>query len=326
MSEATKEFKVTQEETDMRLDLFLAEKLSITRSAAKKMVDDGGVIVNEKKPKKAGDILKEGSVVEIIEIEKQETEIDTTVSHIYGEVEIISETPEYIVVFKPAGLLVHPTQADEPDTLSSRLLEKYPDIAGVGDDAVRPGIVHRLDKEASGILVVARTQKSFEHLKNQFKQRTVDKYYEVLVYGIPDMPHDSIDFEIDRGRDGRMVSRPKTDKLRLKNVTQIQPGKEALSEYWIEKTFSRFSLLKVKIHTGRTHQIRVHLFAYGHPVVGDPLYNNIKLVKKSDTALDRIFLHARELSFDDMSGERVTFVRELPEELLAYLETLAPSL
>ena len=168
--------------------------------------------------------------------------------------------------------------------------------------------------------MLARTQESFKHLKKQFKDRTVGKIYSILVYGHVEKKHGKIDFEIDRGKDGRMVSRPKTDKLRLRNVLKIQGGKEALTEYWVEEEFTRFSLLKVKIHTGRTHQIRVHMLALGVPVVGDPLYKNKKLVKKGDMELDRLFLCARELCFDDLLSKRKCFNVDLPQKLQDYLK------
>jgi len=205
---------------------------------------------------------------------------------------IVQVEKDYIVVEKPAGVLTHPTQAMEKDTLINVLLKKYRGIKKVGDSPERPGIVHRLDKEASGLLVVARTQKMFEHLKQQFQDRTIEKEYIVLVYGKMFKEHGVIDFAIDRGKEGRMVSRPKTDLLSVDKVGSAQPGKEAITEYFLEKTIGRFSLLRVKIHTGRMHQIRAHMFAFNHPVVGDTLYLNRKLVKKNQPKLDRMFLHS----------------------------------
>ena len=238
-------------------------------------------------------------------------------------VEVVAETGDYIIINKPAGLLVHPTEAHEKETLVSWLVARYPEIKNVGDNPTqRPGIVHRLDREASGLLVVARTQEMFSILKEQFQNRTIEKIYTVLVYDKFDQPHGIIDFEIDRGKDGRMVSRPKIDKLKLKNVPKIQEGKESLTEYWVEKEFVRFSLLKVKIHTGRMHQIRVHMFACGHPVVGDTLYENKKFIKKKDHSWNRLFLHATSLCFSDLHGVKKCFNTELPQDLQNYVSTL----
>ncbi len=231
-------------------------------------------------------------------------------------------------------MLVHPTQANEKGTLADWLVKKYPEIKNVGDshspctpslaegENLRPGIVHRLDKDASGLLVVARNQQMFEHLKRQFQDRAVEKQYLVLVYGKIPSNEGIIDFEIDRGQEGKMVARPKLDKLKIKNVGKEQPGREAITEFWVEKRFSRFTLVSVKIHTGRTHQIRVHFFAYGHPVVGDRLYFNKKLFKKSDKKIERLFLHAEKLCFNDLDGEKKCFESALPEDLQLFLKNL----
>lgn len=250
---------------------------------------------------------------------KQGERLDVFLSEDY---KIVNETADYVVIEKPAGVLVHPTEANETDTLAGFLTRKYLDIKNVGDNSKRPGIVHRLDKEASGLLVVARTQEMFEHLKKQFQDRTIDKEYLVLVYGKMGREQGVVDFAIDRGKDGKMVSRPKADLLKLKSMRSVQPGKEALTEFTVEKEYGRFSLLRVKIHTGRTHQIRVHMFAYNHPVVGDNLYFNRKLIKKNESKLNRLFLHAAKLCFTDLSGERVCFESTLPEELEEYLLNL----
>lgn len=234
-------------------------------------------------------------------------------------IKIITDKPEYLVIEKLAGILVHPTQAGESNTITEWLIKKYPKIKNIGDSPERPGIVHRLDKEASGLLVIAKTQKMFEHLKKQFQTREIEKEYLVLVYGQMSKDEGIIDFEIDRGKDGRMVSRPKINKFKVDKVGKEQPGKEAITEFWVEKKFVRFSLLRVKIHTGRTHQIRVHMFAFTHPVVGDKLYLNRKLIKKSEQKLDRLFLHAIKLCFYDLAGEQQCFESDLPVELSDYL-------
>lgn len=237
-------------------------------------------------------------------------------------VKILAETSDYLVINKPSGMLVHPTQAKEKNTLADWLVKKYPEIKNVGDSSERPGIVHRLDKDASGVLVVAKSQKMFEYLKKQFQDRKVEKQYLVLVYGKIQSNEGIIDFAIDRGQEGKMVARPKLDKLKIKNVGKEQPGREAVTDFWVEKRFTRFTLVSAKIHTGRTHQIRVHFFAYGHPVVGDRLYFNKKLFKKSDKKIERLFLHAEKLCFSDLDGEKKCFESKLPEDMRSYLKDL----
>lgn len=321
---AQEKIKITSEQAGQRLDIFLNEFLGITRSQIQKMIKYGTIRLNREQPKKSGEKLSVGDIIDFAPEKKTKKDIKVTKEKKTKKIKlkIVEETPDYLVVNKPAGLLVHPTEAQEENTLADLLVEQFPEIKNVGESAVRPGIVHRLDREASGLLVVARTEKMFKHLKKQFKNREVEKEYYVLVYGHFADKHGTIDFEIDRSRDGRMVCRPKTDKLKLKNVNKIQPGKEALTEYWVEKEIGRFSFLRVRIHTGRMHQIRVHMFAMNHPVVGDTLYFNPKLIKKNDTKLDRLFLHSYHLAFADLKKEKVEFEIELPKELKDYLETL----
>lgn len=318
---------VASEENNERLDIFLSQKLLLTRSQAQKLIERGLVLVNGETPKKAGDRLHGRDVVEFTKDDfSASTNFEVGKEKIKSlkdyKVEVIFESEDYVVIVKPAGLLVHPTEARESGTLVDYLLKKYPEIKNVGDSAERPGIVHRLDKEASGLLVVARTQKMFKHLKKQFQNHEVGKEYSVLVYGSMGSDQGVIDFDIDRGRDGKMVSRPKTDFLKLKNADKVQPGKKAITEFFVEKSFSRFALLRVIIYTGRTHQIRVHMFAYGHPVVGDVLYFNRHLFKKGDKKLNRLFLHAQKLCFVDLKKKKVCYTSDLPEELKNYLKDL----
>ena len=321
------EYIVDKNDHDKRLDMFLVEKIGVSRAQVQKYIHAGTVTVNAKPPRKPGDMIKVGSTVIWTErateihsalLDKKKTVIDVDT---YG-IKIVADTPEYVVINKPAGLLVHETNAHETDTVVRWLLAHYPQIAGVGEDIVRPGIVHRLDREASGLMVVAKTQKMFDHLKKQFQDRTIDKEYAVLGHEVVAKDHDVIDFDIDHGVDGRMVARPKIDMMKVKNVTKAQPGKVAKTEFFVVKRFTRFTLLSVKIHTGRTHQIRVHLFAYNHPVVGDTIYMNPKLNRKRDQALGRLFLHAEKLGFTTLSDERVCFEASLPKELKNFLKEL----
>ena len=326
-------FLVKKSNQGERLDIFLSEKMGITRSQAQKMIGRDLALVNGDLPKKAGERVKEGEMVEVkmdhgtlnmehLElVDNGKKKKDLKVERLQ-DCKIIGEMDDYVVVEKPAGMLVHSTEANETDTLVDWLISKCPKIKKVGDNPKRPGIVHRLDREASGLLVVAKNQKMFECLKKQFQNRTIKKEYLVLVYGKMEREHDTIDFAIDRGKDGKMASRPKTDLLKLKSMRSIQPGKEAVTEFTVEKEYGRFSLLRVKIPTGRTHQIRVHMFAYNHPVVGDGLYFNRKLIKRNEPKLNRLFLHATKLCFDDLAGEKRCFESGLPEELVEYLRNL----
>ncbi|MBU4257145.1 RluA family pseudouridine synthase [Patescibacteria group bacterium] len=231
----------------------------------------------------------------------------------------IYEDNNYLIINKPAGLLVHGAEHINEPALSDQLLEKYPELAKIGEDPSRPGIMHRLDKQVSGLMAIAKTQEAFDHLKKQFKKRTVDKKYIALVYGRIARDEGVIDFPIERsGRSGRMAALPKT----VKGELELR-GRRAVTEFEVKQRFINYTLLKIKIKTGRTHQIRVHMSAYGHPVVGDDLYGTKKTREKNKKLnLGRIFLAASELSFDDLAEKRRHFKAGLPEELNMFLQKL----
>jgi 23S rRNA pseudouridine1911/1915/1917 synthase len=247
-------------------------------------------------------------------------------------IKIVSEGEDYLVIEKPAGLAVHGGgNLGDEKTLADWLIERYPEITAVGDDPIRPGIVHRLDKEVSGLMVVAKNQASFEDLKRQFQERTIKKEYLVLVHGQVSQDAGTIDFPITRSRDGyRMAAMPggAEELLRRKhpknrdqgNIDSWLKAKEALTEFEVKKRFVNFTFLKAIIKTGRTHQIRVHFYAYGHPVVGDPLYNTKRSrVKDEKTGINRIFLASCLLGFNSRDGVWQEFQLPLPEDLENFL-------
>lgn len=314
--------KITfKEPVTKRLDIFFTEKFNISRTQAQKMIEEKNILINNKLSNKTGHPLKTGDQITIekkpiVKLIKTKAVKDKKIPK--TSLKIIAKTKDYIVVEKPKGMLTHSTDKNEPDSLASILVKKYPELKKVGDDPKRPGIVHRLDKEASGLLVVARNQKMFDHLKEQFKNRTVEKEYSVLVHGKVAKDWDEIKFPIERSRNkDRMAALPAT----LRGVATIE-GKNALTEFWVEKRFVNFSLLRVKIHTGRMHQVRVHLLSYNHPVVGDPLYFQKKQKDKWDKVCGRLFLHCIHLAFTDLNNERQEFKSELPPELTNFLPLL----
>lgn len=231
--------------------------------------------------------------------------------------ELIAETKEYIVINKPAGLLTHGAPHIHEETLVEQLLADFPSLAGVGEDEARPGIMHRLDKLASGILVIAKTQESFENLKKQFKERTVNKHYTALSYGAIESLGEDINFPIKRSTKGfKMAAIPET----VKGEPNMD-GRNASTRFTVIKKYINYTLLDVKIRTGRTHQIRVHMAAYGHPLVGDDIYGTKKTrIKNKKLELDRIFLVARELEFRDLNGDKQKYEIELPSDLQKFLE------
>lgn len=308
-----------------RIDAFLAENGCGTRTHVQQLIDRGLVVVNSTVCSKSSYRVQKDDEIEVEDVEEVKIVTQAQVEEseeLLEKIHIIHEDKNYLVVEKPAGLIVHPTEAGEKVTLASWVVSKYPEVVKVGDSEVRPGIVHRLDKEASGLLVIARTQKMFEHLKTQFKDRTVEKMYTVLVYGTTSAEHDTINFIIDRGREGRMIARPSTT-MTLRNVKEDRSGKEALTEFDVIKRFARYTLLSVKLHTGRMHQIRVHMHAYNHPVVGDTLYEHKRNIKKNNIPLKRLFLHSSKLCFATLENERVCYECPLPQELVTYLDKLS---
>ncbi|MDP3836601.1 MAG: RluA family pseudouridine synthase [bacterium] len=251
----------------------------------------------------------------------------------HGAIKILHEDDDLLIIDKPSGLVVHEGDTTTEPTLADYLLAAYPKIAGVGEDELRPGIVHRLDREASGLMVIARNNKAFEHLKKQFKKRTIKKEYIALVFGKVIKDEGKILFPIVRSRAGfKMAALPMSaDKIeeskkgRLSNrdkgvIEAYEKSREAITEFEVTKKWNHLSLLSVKIKTGRTHQIRVHFAAYGHPLVGDDIYGTPKTkARNKKINLGRIFLHAHKLSFTGLNKEKKEFVSDLPDNLSGYL-------
>ena len=218
------------------------------------------------------------------------------------------EDADVIVIAKQVGLVVHPGSGHEHGTLVHGLLNRYPEIVEVGDRE-RPGIVHRLDRDTSGLMVVARTPVAYDALVEALARRDVEREYVALVWGHPENPRGVIDAPIGRSMNRRTRMAVRTE------------GKEARTVYEVEEWFSvpEVALLECRLETGRTHQIRVHLSAIGHPVVGDGAYRG----NRSGVELHRPFLHARRLSFTHpVTGEAMTFEEPLPEDLATVLTTL----
>jgi len=237
-------------------------------------------------------------------------------NEIFKNIEIIHTAEDFIVVNKPAGLLVHKTGAKDftEPTLADFLLKKFPKIKTVGDEpTVRPGIVHRLDRDVSGLMVVCLSQKFFDHLKKEFQNHEVEKQYLALVHGEIPRPEGTIEFNIARKATGeKMSARPRGEK---------EGEKEAITHFEVLENFKKYALVKVDLETGRTNQIRVHFNAYGHPLVGDFTYRPKKLKpRKYEKELGRVFLHARKLGFYDLANQWQEFTSDLPAELRQFLK------
>ena len=299
-----KTISITHEQTG-RIDKVLAELLSISRTKVAKAIKDDQILVDGNKVN-ASFLVEAGQVVSY---PAALTAPRKKIQHEVPILDILFEDDDVIVVNKPAGLLVHSTETSDEQTLVDGLIAYSPAIKGVGDKTERAGLVHRIDKATSGILIVAKNQAAFDHLKVQFKERKTKKFYTALVRGKMEKDHDTIDFVIQRSKTtGRMAARPPS-----------QGGKKAITHYDVLERFPHHTLLDVQIETGRTHQIRTHMYAIGHPVVGDTLYRQ-KGIKPM--GIGRLFLHARELTITLPSGEEKTFSAPLPADLKKVLEDI----
>jgi 23S rRNA pseudouridine1911/1915/1917 synthase len=226
------------------------------------------------------------------------------------ELAVVFEDPDVVVIDKPPGLVVHPGAGNETGTLVNGLLARYPDIAGVGPDPQRPGIVHRLDRDTSGLLVVARSAVAYGSLVEQLRARTVERAYLALAWGA---------FEAGSGMIEGAIGRSRRDPTKMA-VTAT--GKAARTTYAVEQSFHdpvEVTLLRCRLLTGRTHQIRVHLRGIGHPVVGDVTYGGAR----QSLPVPRLFLHATRLGFTHpVSGERLELESPLPPDLVDVLSGL----
>ena len=298
-------FVVTPESGEnQRLDLFLSEKLDgWSRAQVQRIIGEGRALVNatEKRPSYR---LK---VDERIEVDDTLPEADLLTPKSIP-LTVIHEDEHLVVIDKSSGMIVHPGAGRQTNTLANALLYRFPEIEGVGPKE-KPGIVHRLDKETSGVILVARTKMAFQELQRQFKAREVEKLYIGLVWGKMPQEEGKITWAIGRHtKHGERMS-VKTNKPRA-----------AETRYRVKKPLGEFTLLEIRPITGRTHQIRVHLAASGHPVVGDSRYGR----KKVASGCPHLFLHAHRLTVTHpLSGERVSFQSPLPFDLMQFLEEIS---
>ncbi|MEK9165344.1 MAG: RNA pseudouridine synthase [Patescibacteria group bacterium] len=235
--------------------------------------------------------------------------------------QLIAAEKDYLIINKPAGLIVHlPRLGYQEPTLVDWLIKNYPEVKNVGDEVkLRPGIVHRLDKEASGLMVIARNQESFIWLKSQFQQRKVLKEYLSLVYGQIKKEEGEISLPLNKGA-GRTKVKPRGKENQKSNI------KKAVTQFEVLERFQHYTLIKVRIETGRTHQIRAHFANYGHSIVGDQKYCHSRDRKRKAftkfVKSDRLFLHSHRLGFYDLNREWQEYRSALPEELRKFLDTL----
>ena len=302
-------FVVKEDQEGQRLDVFVAANhAALSRSQVKHAVEVGDVLVNGKAPK-ASQLLKAGDVIEL----RQKPVVEGIAAPQDIPLDIVYEDAAIIVVNKPAGMVTHPAPGNYENTLVNALLFHCHDLSGIGG-VVRPGIVHRLDKDTSGLIVAAKNDDAHRNLSSQFEKHDVHKVYRALVWG---------DVKGASGEIVLPVGRHTTDRKKMS--TKSKRGKDALTLWKVRERYGLATLLDVEIKTGRTHQIRVHLSDRGYPVVGDTVYGSAKnrmsvikstALKTQLKALTRQALHAAQLSFlHPVSGERMVFTAELPQDL-----------
>ena len=291
--------------TPERLDKFLVELLQeFSRSRIQALIADGFVDVNGHAAKKAGQTLESGFNVTVRIPSPAPT--DLIAENI--PLDIVFENDDLIVVNKPAGMVVHPSAGHASGTLVNAMLGYDPDIEGIGGEE-RPGIVHRLDKETSGLILLAKNERAHRWLQDQFRLRKVEKIYLALVDGKPPTPS---------GRVEAYIGRDPSHRKRMAIVPESR-GRESISEYKTVESFTNHTLLEFHPLTGRTHQIRLHCAFLGCPIVGDEVYGR----KKSSVAINRHFLHAYRLKII-LPGEKEprNFEAALPDELEFVLTSL----
>lgn len=292
---------VVNDENNVRLDAYVASKVSgLTRATVQRLLDEGNILVNSKISKNSYKV-KLGDTIEINIPEVKETNIEAQDIPI----DVVYEDDDIIVVNKPKGLVVHPANGNPDGTLVNAILNICKDsLSGIGGEK-RPGIVHRLDKDTSGLLIIAKNDQAHLNMSEQIKERKVTKKYIALVRGI---------IQEDEATINMPIARSKKDR---KKMAVDKDGKEAVTHFKVLNRFDKYTLLEIKIDTGRTHQIRVHMSEIGHPVVGDEVYSN----GKNEFDIHGQMLHAKSLDFcHPITGKPMHLEADLPEYFKVVLD------
>ena len=288
------------DEAGERLDTFLAQRCPDLSRSRIQALTTGGCVTVDGSPAKPAARLREGQTVTLVVPPPATSALVPQAI----DLDVVYEDGDLLVVDKPAGLVTHPAPGHPDHTLANAVLAHCPDLEGVGGE-IRPGLVHRLDRDTSGLIVVAKNDAAQSGLSAQFKDRTVSKAYLAVVTGYPDPERAVIDAPV--GRHPRSRTR----------MAVVTTGREAVTEYDVLRRLRGYSLLEARPRTGRTHQIRVHLASIGHPVAGDTTYG------RPAPGLGRHFLHAHRLAFTHpRTGDRLELESPLPDDLRTWLDTL----
>ncbi len=283
-----------------RLDKYLTTKTDLSRTRIQELIESKNITVNEN-PTKANYKVKLNDLIIILVPEDEAYDIEP----VNMNLDIVYEDSDVLVVNKPQGLIVHPTLSTKEKTLVNGLMYQVKDLSGI-NGVNRPGIVHRIDKDTSGLLMVAKNDYSHNSLVEQLKNKTTKRLYVALVYGV---------INENKGRINAPIGRDKTDR---KKMAVVEDGKEAVTNFTVLERFDGYTLIECKLETGRTHQIRVHMKYIGHPLVGDPLYGPKKVIGNTGQ-----FLHAKLIGFNHpRTNEYLEFTTDIPDNFKDILEKL----
>ena len=294
-----------------RLDAYLAEITDLSRSAAAKLIESGAVTIGGKRIEKKYQV-KEGDEVELVlpEVEEYEAEPENI------PLDVVFEDSDIIVINKPSGMVVHPAPGNYTGTLVNALLYHCKDsLSGIGG-VMRPGIVHRIDKDTSGLLVVAKNDAAHRALSEELGYHGIEREYHALVRG---------GFKEESGTVDLPIGRHPVDRKKMAVIKSGEGARDAVTHYEVIRSWGQITYLKLKLETGRTHQIRVHMSYLGHALLGDEVYSGTKILfeKQHASLFDGQILHARRLSLTHpRTGERMTFECELPKNFKRLIEIL----
>ena len=292
--------KIVVENQSDRLDKYLANNTDYSRSLISKMLNDGFILVNGKKEKNSFKV-KDGDIIEIKDGFKEETDIVPT----NIPIDIVYEDDDIMVINKPSGLVVHPGSGNHNNTLVNGLLYYTTELSDTNGEE-RPGIVHRIDKDTSGLLLIAKSNKAHEILTEYFKNKEVKREYIALICGR--FPHETATIDAPIGRD---------PKNRKKMTVIAENSKKAITHLKVLKRYKEYTLVSLILDTGRTHQIRVHMNYIGYPIYNDPVYNTKKATEFGQ------FLHSYKMDFNHpITGKKMHFECELPDEFKNFLDKL----
>lgn len=300
MTDEIRVFEVGEDEESERLDVYLTRRApEYSRSRIQKLIDGGRVTLGGKLVK-ANYKVQPGNRIELAEPEVEPLEVVAEDIPL----DILFEDSDVVVINKPRGMVVHPAAGNYQGTLVNALLEHCQDLSGIGGVA-RPGIVHRLDKDTSGVMMVAKTDRAHLHLAKQIKDRTASRKYIAIVHG---------NVQAEQGLIDAPIGRHPVDRKKM--AVNLDHGKEAKTKFRVLERFGNYSVVECRLMTGRTHQIRVHMAYIGHPVVGDPKYGP----RTAHFSIEGQALHSAELAFQHpVSGQELVFEAPLPADMEAIL-------